>query len=345
MDRAKRGSVTWGAKQIKKMYKKGSINLNHPIQRKSEQWDNYGQSQFMNWVVEGFPVYPLVALKEDGVYYILDGKQRLSTIFSFMDNEFVLHDETPSSNGYPMAEMLYEELPEELQEEIQDFSITIKYYEDLTDEEIERLFEGLNMGKPLSNIQAARAKLGVSLSEEIVTLTDHEIFNNENSKIIMSKNDIKGEANLRVITEFFLIKDVFEWGYEIPSSGVTPKVISNYLKSLRDNNNTSRYFEEAKEVLDYLYDVIDTPNKSFLKPANLPMLFYTANYAIVNDIDREAFKDWYESFTTEFKKKKEERTGMVQTYTEFGGEGSKKPHKYLGRTNTLIESLKETVQS
>ncbi|MCJ8223725.1 DUF262 domain-containing protein [Bacillus sonorensis] len=343
MDKSKRSNNSWSARQLKKMWENGTINFDHPIQRKGIQWESFRQSEFIHSLAEGYPVYPCVALKEDGVYYILDGKQRLTTVFRFINNKFALHDLTPDCDGHPMAELIFDELHEDLQDEIINFMFNIKSYEGLTDEEIEIMFERLNLGKPLSNIQRAKAKLGVRLSEKVSVLTDHEIFN---EKIPFSESNIKGEANLKVISEYFMLKDIENNKFEMKKTGFTPTVISDYLSGLRNRpQETEELIELGKKVLDYLFEVIEKPNKQFLKPTNLPMLFNVASYAVENGIPSNEFKAWYDSFVEGFKAKDEdEQSEWIQKYKQFGGDGSKKPEKYFGRVNTLLDSLKDSVK-
>lgn len=49
------------------------------------------EKRLIESILMGIPL-PLIYVKEDekGVYLIVDGKQRLSTLFSFINNEFAL---------------------------------------------------------------------------------------------------------------------------------------------------------------------------------------------------------------------------------------------------------------
>ncbi|AQS42482.1 DUF262 domain-containing protein [Bacillus velezensis] len=88
------------------MFEKGKIRFDHPIQRKGGQWDKSAKSLFINSMANGYPIPPFYALKEDGVYWILDGQQRLTTAINFMNNKFVLNEDTPEVDGMNMAECL-----------------------------------------------------------------------------------------------------------------------------------------------------------------------------------------------------------------------------------------------
>lgn len=341
MDKSKRSNNSWSAKQFKKMFEKGKIRFDHPIQRKGGQWDKSSKSLFINSMANGYPIPPFYALKEDGVYWILDGQQRLTTAINFMNNEFVLDEDTPEVDGMNMAECLFDELNEDLKDEIEDCMFNLYSYEDIAYEEIEDIFFRLNSGKQLSNIQKAKATLGVELSEKISVLTNHPIFE---EKIKFSENQIKNEEDLKVLMEFFMLYDN---DYEMTKAGFTPTEVSKYVAGLRERKETCQEFiDVTKSVLDLLNEVIEEPNKKFLKPTNLPMLFNVANYAIENEVTADKFKSWYSDFLDELKVKEEdEMTRLAKQYKEFGGNGSKKPVKIMGRVNTLVESLDEFINN
>lgn len=341
MDKSQRSHNSWSAKQFKRSFEKGTINFDHPIQRKGEQWDHETMSLLIHSMAECYPVPNLFALKKDGVYSILDGKQRMTTVFNFVDNGFALHEATPDVNGVEIAGLTFDELPEEIRDDVKDYHFSIVAFEGITYEEIEEIFYRLNSGKPLSNIQKAKAKLGIELSEKMGSLTSHPLFE---EKIKFTNNQIKKEEDLKVITEFIMLYDE---SYEMTRAGFTPTEVTKYVGDLRERpDQAEEFIEVCRKVFDALDKIIDEPNKQFLKPTNLPMLFNVTNYALQNKISPVAFKNWYDEFMEDLKvKNEEEQTEWVKLYKSFGGNGSKKPEKIQGRVNTLVDSLKEFVET
>jgi Protein of unknown function DUF262 len=67
------------------------IKLDPDFQRNSV-WTHKQKSELIESILMGIPL-PLIYVKEDdkGVYIIVDGRQRLTTLFQFMDHEFALH--------------------------------------------------------------------------------------------------------------------------------------------------------------------------------------------------------------------------------------------------------------
>ena len=75
----------------------GNIVFNHPMQRKPGQWDIEQQSLLIHSILANFAVPQTYALQMfDGDYdsfSVLDGKQRLTTIYDYMKDGFKLSED------------------------------------------------------------------------------------------------------------------------------------------------------------------------------------------------------------------------------------------------------------
>jgi len=67
------------------------LKLDPDFQRLGNVWNPKQKSELIESIIMGIPL-PLIYVKEDdrGVYIIVDGRQRLTTLFQFMNNEFPL---------------------------------------------------------------------------------------------------------------------------------------------------------------------------------------------------------------------------------------------------------------
>ena len=82
-----KASIVWSAKQLKGMVVNGKIDFNHIVQR-SYVWERSRKSGLIESMIIGYPIPPVFAKRVDdgtgkrggNIYYIMDGKQRLSTI-------------------------------------------------------------------------------------------------------------------------------------------------------------------------------------------------------------------------------------------------------------------------
>jgi len=92
-----KANISWTAKQLGAMVKSGKINFDHIVQR-SYVWERSRKSGLIESMIIGYPVPPIFAKRiDDGtgkrggnIYYIMDGKQRLSTVKEYLNDEFAL---------------------------------------------------------------------------------------------------------------------------------------------------------------------------------------------------------------------------------------------------------------
>lgn len=173
----KKSNISWSARQISKMIDKGTIVFDSIIQR-NLVWDNDRKSLFIHSLIEDYIVYPMVARKENKIYSVTDGKQRLNCIHDYMNNKFALTNvpEVTLDDGYDLVinGMFYTDLPEEVQDAINSFMLTIYYYEDISDDQEADIFFRINNGVKLTNIEVSRIKCKVL--ETINKIGQHELF-------------------------------------------------------------------------------------------------------------------------------------------------------------------------
>lgn len=77
----------------------GNITYDHPMQRKPGQWDNEQQSLLIHSILAGYAVPQAYGLQlydnYDYAFSVLDGKQRFTTVYDFVHDEFSLADDMP----------------------------------------------------------------------------------------------------------------------------------------------------------------------------------------------------------------------------------------------------------
>ena len=96
--RVREQSITIEA-YINNQKRAGALNLSHPLQRESQQWSTLEKSNFIRRLCWHEPVprlYIVEIVTEDGkvIPFLIDGKQRITTIFSFVNNEFAISKKT-----------------------------------------------------------------------------------------------------------------------------------------------------------------------------------------------------------------------------------------------------------
>ena len=165
----KRMNINWNARQLVKMCMNGSITFDNAIQR-GYVWDLKRKSLLIESMIIGYPIPAFYAKRDESkVFDMLDGKQRSEAICGFLNGEYALTGVAEEYEG-----KYFNDLPEEVQDDIISYSLTVYYFEDITDEEVNEMFYRLNNGKPLTAIELTRVK--TKSFDKIKKLAAHPIF-------------------------------------------------------------------------------------------------------------------------------------------------------------------------
>lgn len=348
----KKASVSWSVKQFAKMYTNGKISFDYPIQREGNQWDVYQKTDLIHSCADDYPIPPIYSIKEDDVFYILDGKQRLTTLISYVKNEWACHCDIDSVNiegkEYSIAESLFEELHEEVQDSILDTMLLNYKLDEYTDEEIERLFLKLNNGTPLTKLQKSKSVMGTEWAIKIKELVEHP-FIQKNANF--TANQIKSADHETAIIQTMMLEDknhelisissndVFKYTHTFKDDKENKfSIVDNLLPVFTYLNNAYTKFEENTENLENEANAIALKEKVLAKKVNFPMFVLTAKKALELNIPTKEFVAWADEFKLALKEKSENST---TDYKEFGGQGSVKKHKTLGRLNSMQKHFEE----
>ena len=277
---------------------KGVLRFDMPIQRAEGQWSNLQQSIFIHSVITNFPIPSLYFLKEkeDGetVYSVLDGLQRLSTIFAFIDGQFALHSSTPpvvvEDVDYDLENLYFDDLSEECKDAILGARLSVFCIEDCTNEEIEELFSRLNSSTPLTTIQKARTAIGSELALWAKSINSLPFFN---YSVNFSLNQARREASFETLLQSMLLLDARSEGYEYKS--ISMGDVRKYCEHIRGSYSQEKK-QEVEDIIGYLG--IAFPEKcKWLKKSNVPTAVVIAKIAMEQEIKPADFKTFIDAFS------------------------------------------------
>ncbi|OQO93016.1 hypothetical protein B1813_13015 [Saccharomonospora piscinae] len=268
------------------MYQDGDLEI-HPEFQRIFRWTPEQQSRLIESVFLGIPVPPIfVAQRKDGVWDVVDGVQRLSTIFRFMG---VLKDEGRELVGsIPLlpadylkhlsgvtwdAEVLLDEreskksaILSEAQRRIfkrarLDFHIVQKESDERAKFD---LFQRLNSGTRLSE-QEARNCLAVMLdptfSHWLYRLADYPAY--DHTMVISEKKEQESYGVESVLRYLAFINSTDE---ELSSMGDVGDFITHKMRQFIESTDFDRDREEAR--FHFIFDLLDTHlgEDSFKRP-------------------------------------------------------------------------------
>ncbi len=338
-------TLNWTVKNLKNMYDgKNTLQMDHVIQRQSGQWDGdkLKKSLLVHSILANYPVPPVYCLKEavsekDYSYSILDGKQRLTTIFDYIDGRYPLDEETPSvvidEVSYELGGRYFTDLDAECQQEILRFKFTIYGFEDTDDDLIEEIFFRLNNSAPLSKPQKAMPLCGVENAKFIKSLLADRFFSDicQFSALQRRKSD-----DMCTLLQAMMLLDNRHAGYEYTS--ISADEIMRYAAHIK-NNYSEKQKERLYDIIDYLEKVFPEKDK-MLKKINIPIVMLTAvtamgsNYDSTKGIYRVGpmyFRQWFSYFFDE----------CYENYKQYCSSGSIKKEKTLKRIDIMENSLRK----
>lgn len=350
-------NVSWNVKQLITMSNKGTLQFDYPIQRSGGQWKSLQQSYLIHSLTENYPIPPVYLLGEKKevtvmkkgeevpdiitIRWVLDGKQRITTMKDFVEDQFPLHNDTPETTidneEYELAGKTFSELDEEVQDMI--LSRTILTYtldgEMVSDEEIEDLFFRMNNGSALTIQQKAKALMGVEWATKLTELGEHKLIQELGA---FSASQLKAEGHLTAILQTMMMMDDKYDDYK----NVSQRVISQYTTTFKeDKENKLELFNKVNEAMDYLLNVFDKKERLLLKKVHFPMTILTTIRAIEKEIEPESFYSWTIGFKEAFKPKGESVTNVPTNYVDYTGTGSTDRHKAIGRKEEMIRHMEE----
>lgn len=302
-----RSSLPLNIGKLKKYWdsEEGILKCDLPFQRQPGVW-NAGAKSSLVWSIMNDSYIPPVVLLKDRMgtdekgkeifcYNILDGQQRLTSIFSFMDDEWVLHTDTPAvavdGFEYDLSGRRFSELEEELKNAITQFRFSAQCLEDYTMEEAEALYFNINSGVSLSSVQKSKPRMGTELSRFFASLLEGDFFARA---VNITEAQAKREDNLLMLIQSALLLDDRH-------AGVGYKTISaafcfSYAECMRDT-----YSPERKAVLagavGYLDSAFQSKNK-FLRKNNVPVVAVMADVALGQGIAADDFRSFINEFAS-----------------------------------------------
>lgn len=184
----KRDSTKITISEFFERYNMGKYNLNPTYQRRGDVWDEEKQGFLIDTILKNYPIPPIFLHQRidentgSTMYDVIDGKQRLTAIVSFLNGELSLpqsYDEGAYGdsrlNGVKMGDLEGELF--EYKKQLWRYSISVEYIDTDELDVIDAIFDRLNRnGEPLEMQELRRARyhgtLLLRLVEESTNIID-----------------------------------------------------------------------------------------------------------------------------------------------------------------------------
>ena len=337
-----KASIVWSAKQLSGMVKNGKIDFTHIIQR-SFCWERSRKSGLIESMIIGYPIPPVFAKRiDDGsgkrgsnTYFIMDGKQRLSTVKEFLNDEFALTKLSPVTYfdteedkeiEIDISGMKYSELPDGLKDFLNSVTFSVTYFDNLTKIEEKELFKRLNAGKPLS--AKSRTLASARNIEELLDIGNHKLFD----KMLSDKaKDNKNQAII-VAKALTMLKE------ELVNISFASKNFNPAIEEMDISDDDKIMLNNAFDYVVQVHDEL-TENKEkdvskkLYKETHLISLIPFVKQSIDKDISVSMFAEWLVNFF-----KTENDTEVYAKYMDASSHGIASNTNIIARHESLEES-------
>ncbi len=261
------------------LYEKNEIDI-HPDFQRFFRWSDYQKSAFIESILLGIPIPPIfVSQRDDGIWDVIDGLQRLSTIYEFVgifkpDTQEQNTSSDQNRNNSPVTLQKTTYLPSlagkkwddpDDQENsltqaqrllIKRAKIAVNIVEKESDAMIKyELFQRLNTGGAIATPQEVRNCILLMLDKDLYelmrSLADHESFK---SCISLSDKLYEEQYDMELVLRFILLFDKDESSIQTLGGDVsvflTNRMREMAMKKDWDEVHIKRAFSAAFNILN-----------------------------------------------------------------------------------------------
>jgi hypothetical protein len=127
------------------LYKRERLDMDPPFQRRSV-WNQKYREDFIDTILLDYPapaIFLFSSISDAGVtaFQLVDGKQRLETIFQFLDGHFTVSEKSSLTK---FRGMYFETLPKDVKIAFYQYDFSVEYLPTNNEEVIDAIFERLN---------------------------------------------------------------------------------------------------------------------------------------------------------------------------------------------------------
>jgi len=226
-------------------------SINRDYQREEGVWKIKENQYLIDSILRNFPL-PQFFVRDIGnnQLEIVDGQQRLTAIWTFLEDEYPLLIEY---SGSQLGSTKYSKLPPEIQVALDNYELNVVELLNYDDNDIRNLFRRLQSGKPLNAGEKLNAFPG-SITPMMRDLSKHSFFKKVNFSL-------KRYKALQLIAQTFILCE-----YGITDIGA--QFLYEFFDKNLNANQNSNFYKKSKKVLNFMNKIIlNTPCPEIHKPS------------------------------------------------------------------------------
>ncbi len=322
--------TTFSIQKIKETKKRNFI-FNEAYQR-SSVWNVKQKQRLIDSIIRGYPIGSLV-LREisSNKYEVLDGQQRVRTIFDFLENIL----QTPPEALHNTENKFFKNLKGNYYANFIAFPISVTLLKSGEEQYISEIFTRLQEGVPLNTAEKLNAyTIGGLMRKFVIDTTEHKLFKKIDIKNHrFSHREICASISLLELNSDFNIRD-------FPS--LRFKNMANLYKEYKDKLQKTLK-KKINRVLTFIYKAIGSEAKLYItNKSDFIQIYILVSFLLKNFyIDKNVFR----KFLLHFLKNVEDINSGVpfNKYRDLRGKGQTKEN-LKARFNIMDKELHKTTK-
>lgn len=234
-------NTSYSIESISKQLKKKKIRDDHILQRHSGQWKTSAKSELIADILRGKSLTQIIICEEfkDSLrmQWLIDGKQRCTTLDSYLHDEFAISKNVKNSNikyqttkvdengneilnedGFSCMEWKvfdirgkkFSQLPEDLQDIFKDRQIPVLYEMNCTKKDIAEDIARFNRSRPMNKAQNGWLELEEDFAELVENIAKMTFFQPEFEGSSYTKTTTTSGTIRRIIVESIMVSDFID---------------------------------------------------------------------------------------------------------------------------------------
>ena len=224
------------------------LDLSPPYQRLSV-WNREYRQYFIDTILKNYPspqVFLDVEITDGGrtVYHVVDGKQRLSAILSYMSDEFTSSEK---HSGPKLGNMYYSDLPADFRNRFLRYIIPVEFLENADESELQAAFDRLNRNVAKLNAQELRnARYSGAFISLMETLADDPFWTDMG---VATTARIRRMLDIEYVSEIFILTMI---GVQ-DGKAYLDQVYADYEEDIPNLEAHRRSYEKCKTFMTGLW--------------------------------------------------------------------------------------------
>lgn len=272
------------------------INLNPDYQREVV-WSKDKMEGLIESIINGYYVPPIILNLINGKYNCIDGKQRISTIIKFLNNEICYN--------IGDNDLHFNDFDEQSKESFLNRSFQTCLYQDLDYLTELEIFRRVQKGEPMTKMEIIRSyntELIIKLCNN--TLKYLDIFKHYNIRITR-------DNHLNYILRCLILEYKKEKGFITLTIPEIQKFIESYYEKYNNNEVENNFYKN----LDLLFKFLDNNKDKLIRNSKiLTILEFIFIYKLILDNNLKKYKNNFINFYNNFESKCQNKS-YVTAYT------------------------------